>query len=252
MINLGIIGVGGRGKVSLLVDDIDYYFKDWHANRALSNSLLVHKGVHDIDAIHWLSNSYSDIVQGMGSLSVYNQIDDRREIEKSDDSDYSMDHWPPLSLKKLNPIIDVEDLSLIQMRLKNGIIASYEQCHYTPDYWRNFTVIGTEGRIENFGTRTEGSFIRLYNKKTLYSNSGSIDYPLKAEYQDGDSPDLREMVDFLDFLINKSKNGAFVIDAREAVATADMGTYSIRKGLGSVSIPQIKCTILDYFNAKNS
>ena len=37
------------------------------------------------------------------------------------------------------------------MTLDNGVQASYEQCHFTPDYWRNYTVIGTEGRLENFG-----------------------------------------------------------------------------------------------------
>ena len=35
------------------------------------------------------------------------------------------------------------------MELEGGIKASYLQCHFTPDYHRNYTFIGTEGRIEN-------------------------------------------------------------------------------------------------------
>ncbi|UZN00173.1 hypothetical protein OL548_10360 [Lysinibacillus sp. MHQ-1] len=35
------------------------------------------------------------------------------------------------------------------MELEGGIKASYLQCHFTPDYSRNYTFIGTKGRIEN-------------------------------------------------------------------------------------------------------
>src|SRR5690625_7045064 len=40
---------------------------------------------------------------------------------------------------------------MLNMTLDNGVLASYEQCHFTPDYWRNYTVIGDAGRIENMG-----------------------------------------------------------------------------------------------------
>lgn len=33
----------------------DYYFKDWHADRSKSLGLLLQKGTHDIDVIHWLA-----------------------------------------------------------------------------------------------------------------------------------------------------------------------------------------------------
>jgi hypothetical protein len=59
---------------------------------------------------------------------------------------FSLDNWPPLAQTGLNPVVDVEDLSMVLMRLESGAMASYQQCHFTPDYWRNFTVIGTEER----------------------------------------------------------------------------------------------------------
>ena len=31
----------------------DFYFEDWHAERAKSTSLLLQKAAHDIDIIHW-------------------------------------------------------------------------------------------------------------------------------------------------------------------------------------------------------
>ena len=53
---------------------------------------------------------------------------------------------------------------MVNLRLGNGVLASYQQCHFTPDYWRNYTVIGTEGRIENFGD-VSGSEVRLWNRR---------------------------------------------------------------------------------------
>lgn len=32
----------------------DFYFKDWHAERARTTGLLLQKGAHDLDVIHWL------------------------------------------------------------------------------------------------------------------------------------------------------------------------------------------------------
>ncbi|WP_414930611.1 winged helix-turn-helix domain-containing protein [Streptomyces sp. SHP 1-2] len=31
------------------------------------------------------------------------------------------------------------------------VLAAYQQCPFTPDYWCNYTVIGDAGRLENFG-----------------------------------------------------------------------------------------------------
>ena len=38
----------------------DYYFKDWHADRRRSTGLLLQKGAHDIDIMHWLAGGRTD------------------------------------------------------------------------------------------------------------------------------------------------------------------------------------------------
>ncbi len=74
--------------------------------------------------------------------------------------------WPPTELDQLNPVVDVEDLSMMLSRLSNGVLASYQQCHYTPDYWRNDTVIGDHGRMENFDDAVSdpSGTIRVWNR----------------------------------------------------------------------------------------
>lgn len=63
------------------------------------------------------------------------------------------------------PVLDIEDISMANMVLDNGVLASYQQCHFTPDYWRNYTVIGTKGRLENFGDDTD-AVIKLWNTRS--------------------------------------------------------------------------------------
>ena len=52
----------------------DFYFKDWHADRSKATSLLLQKGAHDIDVIHWLAGGYTRRVSGIGDLAVYGDV----------------------------------------------------------------------------------------------------------------------------------------------------------------------------------
>ena len=41
----------------------DWYFKDWHAERRYTTGLLLQKGAHDLDVLHWLAGGYTRQVQ---------------------------------------------------------------------------------------------------------------------------------------------------------------------------------------------
>ncbi|MEI8078532.1 MAG: Gfo/Idh/MocA family oxidoreductase [bacterium] len=58
----------------------DAYFRDWHADRQCSTGLLLQKGAHDIDVMHWLAGSYSRRVTAFGSLAVYGDLPRRTEL----------------------------------------------------------------------------------------------------------------------------------------------------------------------------
>ena len=51
----------------------DAYFRDWHSEQKNTTGLLLQKGAHDIDVMHWLMGSYTRQVVGMGMLSVYDK-----------------------------------------------------------------------------------------------------------------------------------------------------------------------------------
>ncbi|GAB3801249.1 Gfo/Idh/MocA family oxidoreductase [Humibacter antri] len=225
----------------------DYYFKDWHAERAKTTGLLLQKGAHDIDVIHWLAGGYSLDVTGMGDLAVYGDIGDRADNSGRVMGDwFSYDNWPPASQTDLNPVIDVEDISMVSMRLDNGVLASYEQCHFTPDYWRNYTVIGTEGRLENHGDSAGGT-VRVWNKRTSYNESGDQSYPIPEGEGGHNGADALTVAEFLRFVGHGGATDTSPVAARNAVAAGVAATESLRDGSTPRRVPALDAELLDYF-----
>ncbi len=224
-------------------DGGDYYFKNYNSERELTTSLLLQKGAHDIDIIHWLAGAYSTGVTGMGKLSVYNRVTDRRKPEEGvlrPKRDRRI--WPPLTQTGLSPIIDVEDHNMLLMQLSNGVQAAYLECFYSPDYHRNYTVIGTEGRLENYGDHSTDQCwakIHLWNRRCDYSELGHevISVPPAKGGHGGADPSMIE--DFLRFVETGRSAGAPPIDARMAVAVGCLGAESIRTRKHMLEIPAV-------------
>lgn len=214
----------------------DFYFRDWHADRRYTNTLLLQKAAHDIDVIHWLAGAYASAVQALGGGFVYAQSTHRREGPPPPlawTHEDLLTHWPPRELPGVNPVVDVEDLSVVQLQLANGVLATYDQCHFTPDYWRNFTVIGDEGRLENFGNGEPDTVIRLWNRRCSYDQAGHVQVtPVQGGDGHGGS-DERCVQEFTRIL--SGFDGPTVtspVAAWHAVATACAASESIRAGGG--------------------
>ncbi len=228
----------------------DFYFKDWHAERSKVTGLLVQKGAHDLDVIHWLAGGYSRRVAAVGSLAVYGEVTDRRDNSDRRMGDwFSLDSWPGAEQTELNPVIDVEDISMMQMVLDNGVLASYQQCHFTPDYWRNYTVIGTKGRIENIGD-TPGGVINVWTSRQM-SGPGDPDAVHPIEDVDGGhgGADPRLIAEFLRFAVHGGSTDTSPVAAREAVAAGFVATDSLRSGGGALEVPPLDPELVAYFEA---
>lgn len=225
----------------------DAYFKDWHADRSKSTSLLLQKGAHDIDVLHWLCNGYSSRVSAMGNLTVYNQIQDRHSPQERGDASWSNNNWPPLSQKGLNPVLDVEDLSMMLMQLDNGVLASYQQCHYTPDAWRNYTIIGTEGRIENFGDGPGSMVVRLWNRRTGYNPYGDEQYFIPRDDGSHGGADPRIVDEFVRYLREGAKITTSPLAARYSVAAGCQAAQSLRNSGMPVDVPPLPDGVEAYF-----
>ncbi|WP_329126855.1 Gfo/Idh/MocA family protein [Streptomyces sp. NBC_01465] len=233
----------------------DFYFKDWHAERANTTGLLLQKGAHDLDAIHWLAGGYTRSVSAQGTLAVYGN-NPRRTAPAPPDQRmpdwFDPAIWPPSALRDLNPVIDVEDLSMMLGRLDNGVLTSYQQCHFTPDYWRNYTVIGDEGRLENFGDGVDGdpATINVWNHhRSGYRRDAdlSVSIPTPPDGLHGGA-DAALVDEFLRFAATGGPTETSPVAAREAVATAAAATTSLRSNGTTVEVPELDPELVRYFD----
>ena len=211
----------------------DWYFKDWHAERRYSTGLLLQKAAHDLDVIHWLAGGCTRQVQAFGDLLVYGGLPHRRAPGEPKTADwYTEDgHWPPHTQRALNPVIDVEDVSLVNMRLDNGVLAAYQQCHFTPDYWRNYTVIGDAGRLENFGDGP-GAVVKVWNsRRSEYRERPDAEHLVPdVTGQDGEHGGADPLLidEFLRFVRHGGRTDTSPVAARMAVAAGSGATESLR------------------------
>ena len=226
----------------------DAYFKDWHAERAKSTSLLLQKAAHDIDVLHWLCGGFTRRTAAMGNLTVYSRIADRHPPAERGDASWHLDNWPPLSQRGMNPVIDVEDLSLMLMELDNGVLCSYEQCHYAPDGWRNYTVIGTGGRIENFGDNPGECVVRLWNRRTHFNPYGDEQYFIPAVAGSHGGADPRIVWEFVDYVRSGAGVTTSPVAARYSVAAGCAAAHSLRHGNVPVDVPRVPQDLAEYFD----
>lgn len=230
----------------------DFYFKDWHAEREHVNSLLLQKASHDIDVMHWLAGRSTRRVTAMGALTLYGGVTDRRRHDGETMPDwFSHDNWPPESQTGLNPVIDVEDVSMMLMDLGDGVTASYEQCHFTPDYWRNYTVIGTRGRLENFGD-TPGGVIRVWNRRHDWQLAGDLEVPIEGEGEGHEEADVLTVGEFLRHVATGAPTAVSALAARDAVAAGALAADSLRDGSTPRDVPPPAPEVVSYFSSRST
>jgi predicted dehydrogenase len=227
----------------------DFYFKDWHADRRRTTSLLLQKGAHDIDVMHWLAGGYTTRANAMGGLTVYGGIEDRQDRSGQRFSEFvSEDNWPPLAQTGMAPVMDVEDLSMANLQLDNGVFLTYQQCHYTPDYWRNYTVIGTHGRLENFGDGP-GDVVKVWNsRRSGYREDADqiVEIPDAEGGHAGADPRL--VAEFIRFVRDGGATLTSAIAARAAVAAGYAATTSLRANGAPIDVPPLDPALIEYFD----
>ncbi len=221
------------------------YFRHWCAEQRNCCGLLLQKGAHDIDVIHYLAGGFSRRVVGMGKLSVYNRCPNRlAEGEKPDRAiSFRKECWPPLELRGLSPKLDVEDHNMLMMELDNGVQATYSQCMYAPDNDRNYTFIGTRGRVENFGLDEVMAWTTRGERR-----SPDLDFKLDVSEagHGGADPNLIEA--FVAFAAGEEVEIPSPTAARQAVAAGVLGHESARNGNVPREIPGIPQEWIDYFD----
>lgn len=140
--------------------------------------------------------------------------------------------------------VDVEDHSSVMMQLEGGIRASYAQCHFAPDDGRNYTLIGTEGRIENLD---DGSkvILRMRNRSNRWKNLANSDLSVKPAPGGHGGADPQICRDFVDMLLDGRRPLATPLAERMSVAAGCAATWSLRHNWQPVDVPPVPADIRD-------
>ncbi|OBY80124.1 oxidoreductase [Paenibacillus sp. KS1] len=216
-----------------------FYFHDWHANSKNSTGLLLQKGSHDIDIIHWITGRYATKVSAFGSLDFYggdkpNDLTCPTCEERSTCTEASPGRLIECAFREE---VNVEDNNMVIMELEGGIKASYLQCHFTPDYQRNYTFIGTEGRMEN--NEMEDKVYVWTRKSNSERELADRVYQIKEAKGSHGGADPNICKDFVDMILHGKEPIATPLAGRMSVAVGCAATESIRQGGGVVSVSPI-------------
>lgn len=218
----------------------DFYFHDWHGQRATTASLLLQKASHDLDMIHWLAGSYTERVAAFGSQDYFGGFMDNqltcRNCPERDTCPEAMPMDHPRQLCAFRREIDVEDNHVVILRLASGVQAAYLQCHFAPEYLRNYVLIGTKGRLEANVEREELWLIRRTDQATWQRAPERVDFPL-ADTQGGHGgADPRIAQAFLDMVLRDVPPISHPLAGRMSVAAGCEAVRSLREG-GVRSVP---------------
>lgn len=119
-------------------------------------SLLLQKGVHDIDLINWfLGEPIPVMVSGSGGLNFYgpenrpdNHQCDPNDLKRSFTAPYLNNTTFESELKcPYEDGVDMEDNYLILTDYAGGVRSSFTLAYNSPNYYHEFLIIGTEGKI---------------------------------------------------------------------------------------------------------
>jgi predicted dehydrogenase len=218
----------------------DFYYHDWHATRANGTSLLLQKGSHDIDMIHWITGAYTKRTAAFGSLDFFggdrsNDLtcptcpdrDTCTEVSRNTRRDQCV----------FRQQVDVEDNQVMIMELEGGIKASYLQCHFTPDYHRNYTFIGTQGRIEN--SEPEMKVWLKTRKSRTWRDLADRTYDIKPAEGGHGGADPVICRDFVEMVLDGKEPLAPPLAGRMSVAAGVCAAHSLRNGGVPVDVPPV-------------
>ncbi len=228
-----------------------YYFHGWHALRANCTSLLLQKGCHDIDVMHFVTGRYTRRVAAFGGLDYFGG--DKPNDLKCENCELTAtcpdDVHDLMSAKKpdrqycaFRKEVDIPDNYVTIMELDGGIKATYNECHFTPDYHRNYVFIGTKGRIENNELENK---IWIWRRRDGQNRQpdvtidlGELDKNRLEEVGHGGS-DAGICADFVDMVLEDRDPPVPALAGRMSVAVGCMAQKSLDNGGAPYDIPAI-------------
>jgi len=248
IINEGLIG---DIKMGAAIDNVsvggNYFYHDAQRTKAYTKSLLMQKGVHTVDLLNWFMGGTPVKVYATGSLAYYGgDAPNDKRCRDCDEADtcpffvrpdkFIMDYGEAIEKEDLCVFAreaDVNDNSQVLITYASGKHAVYTECHFTPEYTRDFEFVGDKGKM-NALYNNECNFII----RNQYRHTDRIDewHPKSTGGGHGGGDPLIQQA-FLDWVRAPGKMQTdHNIAARDATCVGAAAEMSIETGM-PVEIP---------------
>ena len=217
----------GNVRIAHVVDSVErgsaYFFHSWHRLRKYSGGLLLQKATHSLDIINWMIDSNPVSVYALGGLDVFGGnesnkkqcADCNKKKSCSEFLDAGSYHSDYLSGKAFviedkcvfAKEIDILDNESLLIGYENGAKASFVECHFTPDYKREFSFIGDKGRLDICEFYTYGGIYNPSHEIRISKRHSSGPSVHHVQLRDGGhgGGDPAMMEEFIEVLGGKKK-----------------------------------------------
>ncbi len=169
----------GDVKIGHAFDNVsvggNYFFHDPAKQTSFFKSLLLQKACHSLDLLNWFMGSDPAKVYGIGGLDFYGGREDpklrcghcrrakkcpyRVEAER-----FRMDYGVTIRIADYcvwSRDMNLKDNSELCISYTNGGKATFHECHFTPEYSREFWLVGTRGKLYGYYDNPGRFLIRI-------------------------------------------------------------------------------------------
>ena len=244
----------GEVKIGHAFDNVsvggNYFFHDPRKQRAFYKSLLLQKASHSLDLLNWFMNSDPIKIYGIGGLDFYGGKEDPklrcRDCSKYDQCPYAVDYrgfhmdYDAVIEKEdycvWSRAMDLDDNSELCISYANGGKATFHECHFTPEYSREFWLTGTKGKLYGYYDNPGHFLIRIEDSYTSERRTEELRPPYEGGGHGGGDPNLRE--EFHRRIVENDPPLEAIASAYYSTALAICAEESIETGL-PVKIPPL-------------
>ena len=180
-----IVERGDIGKIIManVIDNVSvgghyFYHTNWK-KRDVMKTLVLQKGTHSLDLANWIINDTPCKVYASGGLDVFGgeEPEDKRciDCDKADSCEYYrasknfiMDYGASVETARdlcvYSRDCEVSDNTIVLVDYEHGARLSYLECHFTPEYSREFTFIGDKGKLTAFYNNEQDFKIMVWKR----------------------------------------------------------------------------------------
>jgi len=157
----------GRVMIGHAFDNVsvggNYFYHNPRRQKQFYRSLLLQKACHTMDLLNWFMDSHPVKVYGIGGLDFYGRRSSpRRQCRNCRKKDcpyrvnfkkFQMDYGASVEIPDYcvwSKAMNMNDNSELCISYANGGKATFHECHFTPEYTREFWLVGTLGKMYGY------------------------------------------------------------------------------------------------------